>query len=306
MYRWIAEAISVEAMPPKSVGAARRARKAQAKEALQEQGQAHPGYVADPCRPRRAREGRAMRAAVRTLDARVGAESDTAVLRRPAGNQPSHYAKAKARSAVEACPPQREEAASSAVEACPPQRRASWLAHRKLAAIIATPGAPSGSGVPIETPTEPTTTPGSPLGSGAPIEIPILCQFPANHRVVVLSIGGNISEVCACDRGRSANPELLSLARLAALGSLLPASGGRQYVVAWRNPSDSASWVASSELSQPAQIECRPAIAGNPAESASTVEVVPAEPLPNSASKGIHPAWSATLPSGCADQIEGR
>ena len=291
MYRWIAEAISVEAMPTKSVGAARRARKAQTTEALQEQGQAHPGYVADPDRRDCTRQSRAIRAAIRTLDARAGVESDTAVLRRPAGNQPSHYAKAKARSAV---------------EACPPPRRASWLTHMRLAAFLATPGGPSGSGVPIETPTEPTTTPGSPLGSGAPIEIPILCQFPANHRVVVLSIGGNISEVCACDRGRSANPELLSLARLAALGSLLPASGGRQYVVAWRNPSDSASWVASSELSQPAQIECRPAIAGNPAESASTVEVVPAEPLPNSASKGIHPAWSATLPSGCADQIEGR
>ena len=114
-------------MPPKkSAGAARRARKAIHKEAMQQQGPAHPSYVEnfDPCRPRKARRDRALRAAVRAIDERVGAESDESVLRRPAGNQPSHYAKARSRavedgqevaagSAAEACPPQHAEAASS-------------------------------------------------------------------------------------------------------------------------------------------------------------------------------------------------
>ena len=185
-------------MPPKkSVGAARRARKAIHKQAMQEQGPAHPSYVEnfDPGRPRNARQDRALRAAVRAFDERVGAESDEAVLRRPAGNQPSHYAKARSRaveagqavaagSAAEACPPQHSEAASSssgvpigvagsAVEACPPQ-------HAEAASSSggSDVGAPSGSGQPIEIPilghTALTVAPrATPRASGEPIEIPI-------------------------------------------------------------------------------------------------------------------------------------
>ena len=119
------------AMPPKSAGAARRARKAKTKQALEEQGQSRPGYVDNPARPSHGRQDRQTRRAIRSFNEQEGLELDPGVQRRPAGNQPSHFA--KARSAVEVCPSQRVVAAPapseveagfakarSAVEACPP------------------------------------------------------------------------------------------------------------------------------------------------------------------------------------------
>ena len=87
------------AMPPKSAGAARRARKAKTKQDLEEQGQSHPGYVDNPARPRRGRQDRQTRLALRSFNEQMGLELGLEVQRRPAGNQPSHFA--KARSAVE-------------------------------------------------------------------------------------------------------------------------------------------------------------------------------------------------------------
>ena len=159
-------------MPPtKSAGAARRARKAIHKQAMQELGPAQPSYVEhfDPSRPRNARQDRALRAAVRAIDERAGIESDESVLPRPVGNQPSHYAKARS-FVVEAL---QAVAAGSAAEACPPQ-------HSEAASSSGRSdvGAPSGSGEPIEIPilghTVLTVAPrATPRASGEPIEVPI-------------------------------------------------------------------------------------------------------------------------------------
>ena len=97
-------------------------------------------------------------------------ESDPAVMRQPAGNQPSHYA--KARSAVEACPPQR--AAEATLAPSVTEAAAAALARPAAAAALA----PSGVGyqgviIPIVgvipvIPIVGTTMPGTVLGPDDP------------------------------------------------------------------------------------------------------------------------------------------
>ena len=96
-----------------SVGAARRARKAKARAAHEASGEGQQAADQDTSHPRSARAKRLERAerlAARTLMDMVGGEYPSWMKKRPAGNQPSHMAKAKPQTVhwpalVEACPP---------------------------------------------------------------------------------------------------------------------------------------------------------------------------------------------------------
>ena len=97
-------------------GAARRARKAKAKAAREAAGDGEQPPVAGQLSFRAQRYDRAQERALCEMSGNV---IPTEAMRRPAGNQPSHRAKAKARTSVEACPPTRmTDEAHASVEAC--------------------------------------------------------------------------------------------------------------------------------------------------------------------------------------------
>ena len=68
------------------------------------------------------------------------------------------------------------------------------------------------------------------------------CKDPANHSHVLLSLGDNMSEVLAMDRGRARSWELLAIARrAAALQAAANVRWARRHIETDRNPSDYAS-----------------------------------------------------------------
>ncbi|CAK0850565.1 unnamed protein product, partial [Prorocentrum cordatum] len=68
------------------------------------------------------------------------------------------------------------------------------------------------------------------------------CKDPANHSRVLLSLGDNMSEVLAMDRGRARSRELMALARrAAALQAAANARCARRHIETERNPSDYGS-----------------------------------------------------------------
>ena len=75
------------------------------------------------------------------------------------------------------------------------------------------------------------------------------------HNTVVMSLGDNISEVCAFDRGRTTDVELLCLVRRSCAWQVsCNIRWVRRYIETWRNPSDAASRLASAGALRPGQV----------------------------------------------------